>query len=326
MPFEETAFVAAIQSTRTEQKWSNLSVKKLGSRDHELPTIDVQAFYSGSHRNVGGASPCAAHLTKLTTQQPLQFEASGQKHNFNFQISQAIRTEWKSGMHRGVDVVAPGHVSLNAAQENFSCSVAPVSKAVSLHVEISTDWIKEIRESEAKRAGMSSGELTPMIAIWHKRLSDLSTRLSIALSRTACSNALQVEQLLLEIAVELICRSEPNAIELMPRGKLSCSSLNRVLDYLHDQLHAPHSLKELAAVADYSPFHFARLFKTTVGVSPHRYLTQLRIQRSQFLLTHGSLPITAIASELGFDSSSHFTSTFRQITGVTPTLFRASCT
>ncbi len=61
--------------------------------------------------------PYSAHLSRLTTEQTLQFESSGEKHNFNFQISQAIPTEWQSGMHRGIDIVAPGHVSLNAAQE-----------------------------------------------------------------------------------------------------------------------------------------------------------------------------------------------------------------
>lgn len=299
-------------------------MKNTDSQNYELPTIDVQTFYAGHQRTTSGSSPCSAHLTKLTTQQPLQFESSGQNHNFNFQISQAIRTEWKSGMHRGVDVVAPGHVSLNAAQDHFSCSVAPVAKAVSLHVQISTDWITEIRERESKRVGQSSGELKPMMAVWHKRLSDLSTRLSIALSRAAPSNAIQIEQLLLDIAVELICNFDPYSIELRPRGKLSAASLKRVLDYLNDQIHVPHSLNELAAIADYSPYHFARLFKTTVGISPHQYLMQQRIQRSQFLLTHGSLPITAIATELGFDSSSHFASTFRLLNGVAPTSYRAA--
>lgn len=297
-------------------------MKKSQSRNHKLPTIDVQAFYAGNH--LDRAVPYSAHLSRLTTKQSLRFESSGEKHNFNFQISQAIPTEWQSGIHRGIDVVAPGHVSLNAAQESFRCSVAPVTDAVSLHVQISTDWIREIRERESKRVGNASGELKPMIATWHKRLAELSTRLSIALSRTACSNALQSEELLMEIAVELICHTEPRSIEVMPSGKLSTLSLRRVLEYLQDQLHLPHSLEKLAAVAGYSPFHFARLFKTTVGVSPHQYLTQQRIQQSQFLLSDISLPITTIATGLGFDSSSHFAATFRQCTGMSPTSFRAA--
>jgi AraC family transcriptional regulator len=185
-------------------------------------------------------------------------------------------------------------------------------------------WIKEIRERETKHVGTSSGELLPMMAVWHKNLSKLSMELSIAISRPDTFSALQVEQLLLELAVELICRAHPASIELQPRGKLPAMSLKRVIDYIQDRISASHSLDELAAIAGFSSYYFARLFKSTVGLSPHQYLTRLRIHRSQLLLTHGSLPMTNIATELGFDSSSHFAATFRQVTGSTPSAFRAA--
>jgi AraC-like DNA-binding protein len=299
-------------------------VKTSESRNHELPTIDVQTLYAGESRSASSLSLCNAFLTKLTTKEPLRFESSGQKHNFNFQISQGVCTEWKSGTRVGIDVVAPGHVSLNAAQEHFKCSVAPVSEAVSLHVEMNTSWIKEIRERETKNGGGASGELLPMMAVWHKNLSKLSMDIAIAISRPDTACVLQVEQLLIELAVELICRANPSSIELQPRGKLPTLSLKRVIDYINDQLSVSHSLETLAATAGFSSFHFARLFKTTVGLSPHQYLTRLRIHRSQLLLAHGSLPITSIATELGFDSSSHFAATFRQVTGWTPSSFRAA--
>lgn len=294
------------------------------SPNPELPTIDVQTLYAGNGRDASELRPCNAFLTKLTTLNPLRFESSGQKHNFNFQISQGIFTEWKSGSRGGFDVVAPGHVSLNVAQEHFKCSVAPVSEAVSLHVEMNSTWIKEIRERETKHAGAATGELLPMMAVWHKDLSKLSMDLSVAIARPNTTSALQVEQLLLELAVALISRANPSSIELQPRGKLSALSLSRVIEYINDQLSASHSLEELAATAGLSPFHFARLFKSTVGLSPHQYLTHLRIYRSQLLLARGTLPITSIALELGFDSSSHFAATFRQVTGATPSSFRAA--
>jgi AraC-like DNA-binding protein len=300
-------------------------VKSSDSRNHELPAIDVQAFYMGHWQGRNRLSPCNVFLTKLSTSQPMSFESKGQKHHFNFQVAQGVCTEWKSGTRGGSDVVAPGHVSLNAAQENFSCTVSPVSQALALHVEMSVDWIKEIRERESKHVGAVCGELLPMMAVWNKRLSKLAMDLTIAITRPEVSCAIQIEQLSLELAVELICRASPSSIELRPRGRLPVLSLKRVVDYLNDQLAASHSIDELAETAGFSPYHFARLFKTTMGVSPHQYLMQLRIQRSQFLLAKKWLPITTIALDLGFDSSSHFAAIFRQVTGTTPSSFRAAC-
>jgi AraC-like DNA-binding protein len=297
-------------------KVGNCSVKK-------FPTIEVQTYYAEVHsaRRLGSRN---AFLTSLTTQHPLHFESNGQYHNFNFQIAQGVRTEWKSGMRSGCDVIAPGYVSLNAAQENFNCRVAPVSESVTLHVEMSVDWIKEVRERETNHLQEVNGELLPMMGVWHKKLNRLSMEISLALASVDTFCALQIEQLLLELAIGLIHQAHPLSVELEPRGKLPASSVKRVIDYINDQLAAPHSLDELATTAGFSAFHFARLFKATLGLTPHQYLTWQRILRAQLLLANGSMPMIQIATQLGFDSSSHFAATFRKFTGVTPTSFRAA--
>jgi AraC family transcriptional regulator len=296
----------------------------MATRIQQLPTVNVQTYYAENYSRHTEQRACSALLTSLTTSQPLQFASSGRCHNFNFQISKAVQTDWKSGTHGRTDVVAPGHVSLNAAQESFSCTVAPVREAVSLHVQFCPDWISKVRERESKQPSVPASELIPMMAVWHERLKALSVSLSIALAGSERTNQLKTDQLLLELAVELICHSDPYSIQLEPRGKLCASAVTRVLDYLNDQLHESPSLEQLAEIAGYSPFHFARLFKSTVGVSPHQYLSRQRIQVSQFMLAHSDLSITTVASALGFDSSSHFAATFRQVVGVTPSAFRSA--
>lgn len=302
---------------------------RLRKMDHPiqlLPTVNVQTYYAGKFPRKIGLQACSALLTKLTTPQPLQFESSGRCHNFNFQISKAVQTDWKRSTLNSRDVVAPGHVSLNAAQENFSCTVAPVAEAVALHIEFDPDWIGRVREKESRPHSSNSRELIPMMAVWHERLKALSTCLAIALASSERTNILKIDQLLLEIAVELICRSDPYSIPMESRGKLCLASLTRVLDYMNDQLYGTFTLDELADIAGYSPFHFARLFKSTVGVSPHQYLTKQRIHRAQFILARSDVSITKIASDLGFDSSSHFAATFRKVVGVTPSAYRHSFT
>jgi AraC family transcriptional regulator len=82
------------------------------------------------------------------------------------------------------------------------------------------------------------------------------------------------------------------------------------------------TLEELAREACLSPFHFARSFKAAMGVSPHRYLLQRRLDHAKAMLKAGAVPMTDIALTCGFSSPAHFASSFKRATGVTPSLFR----
>jgi len=81
-------------------------------------------------------------------------------------------------------------------------------------------------------------------------------------------------------------------------------------------------LEDGARVAGLSPFHFLRVFRRELGLTPHQFLVQARLRRAQELLREGSLPVTEVAYEVGFGDLSHFQHTFRRLVGVTPGRFR----
>ncbi|MHC1743086.1 MAG: AraC family ligand binding domain-containing protein [Syntrophobacteraceae bacterium] len=81
------------------------------------------------------------------------------------------------------------------------------------------------------------------------------------------------------------------------------------------------SLDELSSVADLSPFHFLRVFRDAVGLPPHAYHTQVRVEHVKRLLRTG-WSIAAAAVEAGFVDQSHLTRCFKRITGVTPGQYR----
>ena len=108
---------------------------------------------------------------------------------------------------------------------------------------------------------------------------------------------------------------------LVPGG-LSGGKLHRVADHIDANLGGELRLGELSSVVHMSPFHFARLFKRTAGVAPHRFVVRRRIDRAIELLAGGEHPIGEIARLVGFATPSHFTTVFRRITGVTPTEYR----
>jgi AraC family transcriptional regulator len=73
-----------------------------------------------------------------------------------------------------------------------------------------------------------------------------------------------------------------------------------------------------------SPYHFARTFKQSIGLPPHRYLTSRRIEKAKNLLAKPTMSVTEIGLGLGFSEISSFTTAFRKYAGLTPTEYRRS--
>jgi len=106
------------------------------------------------------------------------------------------------------------------------------------------------------------------------------------------------------------------------RSDLPPYRLRRVTQYIHEHLQEELRLVELSALVHMSPYHFARLFKRSTGLPPHRFLVRCRIDEARALLAARTASIAEISRSVGFRTSSHFTTTFRRITGVTPNAYR----
>ena len=106
------------------------------------------------------------------------------------------------------------------------------------------------------------------------------------------------------------------------RSDLPPYRLRRVTHYIHEHLQGELRLVELSALVHMSPYHFARLFKRSTVLPPHRFLVRCRIDEARALLAARTASIAEISRSVGFRTSSHFTTTFRRITGVTPNAYR----
>jgi AraC-like DNA-binding protein len=94
-------------------------------------------------------------------------------------------------------------------------------------------------------------------------------------------------------------------------------------ELLDRQPQRPWSLGDLARLTGLSPSHLAECFTRDVGAPPHRYLVNARIERARQLLRDSDVPITQLATELGFASSQHFAAAFKKSTGVSASGYRA---
>lgn len=106
------------------------------------------------------------------------------------------------------------------------------------------------------------------------------------------------------------------------RGGLAAWAERRCLELMRERLSEDISLEELAAEARLSPFHFARMFKQSVGVPPRVHLTQLRMEKARDLLETTDLPITEIAEEVGYSSNQVLARVFMKHHRMSPSEYR----
>lgn len=102
------------------------------------------------------------------------------------------------------------------------------------------------------------------------------------------------------------------------------SELDEIVTYIHQHLDEPLTLTRLAGYAAYSPYHFTRIFKEKMGLSPLYYVSALRLQKAKDLLLQTNLSVRDIGLEIGQQSLGTFTSRFTERVGMTPSQFRNS--
>jgi AraC family transcriptional regulator len=98
--------------------------------------------------------------------------------------------------------------------------------------------------------------------------------------------------------------------------------LRQITDWMSEHISEDFSLDDLAARVGLSKFHFQRLFKSAVGVSPSRYHINLRMNLARQLLRETKMSVVDVALEVGYTNPSHFAQLFRRETGLSPSEYR----
>lgn len=106
------------------------------------------------------------------------------------------------------------------------------------------------------------------------------------------------------------------------RGGLATWQTQRCIDYLEAHLAEDVGIEQLAALVGLSPFHFARAFKRSTGMPPHRFQTRRRIARAKTLLASPGASVTSTALAVGYDSSQALARAFRSEVGCSPSEYQ----
>ena len=125
--------------------------------------------------------------------------------------------------------------------------------------------------------------------------------------------------------VKLIQRyGEQSSEALVFSSAFNAKQYQRVLSYVAQHYGETFGVDHMAQVAGLSPSHFSRVFKCVVGESPMRFVMRYRIDEAKRRLAMLELSLSRIATDCGFADQAHLSRLFKQVTGTTPSAYRAS--
>jgi len=176
-------------------------------------------------------------------------------------------------------------------------------------VELGEPWTKRLNDGTVFA---DTGELRNGVAAW------LATRLHHEFSSPDAASSLAIEGLALELLVE-VSRNNTRTIERRPPAWLSAAR-----DMLHEQFADNFTIESIARAANVHPSHLSRAFRQHLGCTVGDYVRKLRLEFACREILATDVSLTQIAHHAGFHDHSHFSRTFKQMIGLSPSQYRAA--
>lgn len=168
-------------------------------------------------------------------------------------------------------------------------------------------------------------EFSPQFKVIDPLIQHLAYALKSELESGCLSGRLYAESAAVMLALHLLKINSPSRQSTQEyKGGLPMHKLTQLVEYIDECLDQNIGLSELAQVVNMSQYHFARLFKQSVGITPHRYLIKQRVERAKQLLQQCDLSIADIALRCGFANQGHLGYHFKRLMKVTPKAFLKS--
>ncbi len=143
-----------------------------------------------------------------------------------------------------------------------------------------------------------------------------------ALRNRAAGSAVMFESLARVFLIKLIQKYGLERADYEFTSSFTARHYQRVLDHLAAHYAGEITVEDLARRAGLSEFHFSRLFKRTIGQSPHQFVMSYRIEQASRLLADRDRPLADIALSCGFADQAHFARCFKKLAGSTPREYR----
>lgn len=191
-----------------------------------------------------------------------------------------------------------------------------------LHIVLEPDFLSQVAiDTDCLNPG--SVELLPVLKTRDRKLESLVPLFLQEIENGDLGDRLYLESLSSILGIHLLrhyCQVVPKIRQAA--GGLAPHKLSTVLEYIQARLSQELSLAAMAAEIGVSRCHFATQFRATMGLAPHQYVSQQRIEKAKRALRSPQRSITDVALDCGFSNQSHFTKVFKKQTGTTPKSYR----
>jgi AraC-like DNA-binding protein len=225
--------------------------------------------------------------------------------DFHFKVRDAAGA-WQSV------VMKPGTLWIQPANQPFSFDVTTMARWCGVIVQ----------PAKLKALVGSESAIEPVIGLHDEVLTPVMQAICAEVLRGGTSGRKFAEAITLVIGTQLLrLFGEANSA---PKGGITGRQLRLITDHIDARMDREIAVAKLAELIGLSEAHFARAFKQTTGSSPHKYVTERRLERGKRLLADTQDTIAQIALDCGFADQAHFARSFAQQYGSSPSALRKS--
>jgi AraC family transcriptional regulator len=219
-----------------------------------------------------------------------------------------------SKMRRGDLVVSPAGIPKTFQHRGGDGDFVVVHLAPALLKDIVDDWTE---------ARFGSVELTHAFCTRDPKMERLALALCDEYRTEDVASGVCAEALASQLAVQLLRRYwKVGTAADPPADGLSRKTLARAIEYIETNLADDLTIQDVANALSMSAGRFAHAFRNSIGLAPHRYVIERRIELAKRLLLETNLPIANLATRAGFSTHAHFCVTFHRMVGLTPGQYR----
>ena len=184
-------------------------------------------------------------------------------------------------------------------------------------LEFTSAFFRSIKEQYASEAGwfLNNHDIHSLMLHCNAQLDYQHHRILLAL-RQKLFNGLQIDELVMEMVekVMLMISGQPGTVDAVSDSlrRFHLRTIENAREYILAHFNENISLHQLAQYCHVSPFHFSRIFKSIMTVSPHQYLADIRLNHAKILLNTTDQPVTDVAFASGYNSIEHFATAYRR--------------
>lgn len=232
--------------------------------------------------------------------------------------SQLRLERWLGDCHKS-EICMPGDVAVIPPHTTHKVFSSQESEFIAL--SLNSEFVSTIAGDSVNQDIV---EIIPHFSKPDPLIYQIGLALKTALQSDGSASRLYAESMATALSAHLLQNYSASKHKLREyQGGLPKYKLQRVIEFIIDNLADNLLLGIMAQEVGISQYHFSRLFKQSTGLSPYQYVMHCRIERAKILLLQNQLKISEIASQVGFADQSQFTRHFKRVLGVTPKEIRA---